>query len=143
MATSRYELIVYIAECFSPCIKKDGTESFSKVGHAWIGLKDTQTGLNENYGLHSSVDDENNLPGVIDKETLKLFKWSLVTAQNADSYRDVTVKVITADQDFRTIHFPNAFIIDYNERYFDSSGMGEFSLVLRQKADKFTDVQAE
>jgi hypothetical protein len=85
----------------------------------------------------------NNMLDVSDKETSKLLKWSLVTAQNADAYRDVTVQVVTAGQNFRTIHFPNAFIIDYHERYFDSAGMGEFSLILRQKTDKFTDVQAE
>ncbi|VBB08154.1 Hypothetical protein LUCI_3419 [Lucifera butyrica] len=85
----------------------------------------------------------NNMLDASDKETSKLLKWSLVTAQNADAYRDVTVQVNTADQNFRTIHFPNAFIIDYNERYSTSAGMGEFSLVLRQKADKFTDIQAE
>lgn len=73
---------------------------------------------------------------------LQNFKWSLVTARDADTYRDVTVKVVSADHDFRTIHFPNAFIIAYNERYSDNAGMGEFSLVLRQKADKFTDVKA-
>ncbi|MBU2702276.1 carbohydrate-selective porin OprB [Sporomusaceae bacterium BoRhaA] len=83
----------------------------------------------------------NMLPS--DKETSKLLKWSLVTAQNADAYRDVTVQVVTTGQPFRTMHFPNAFIIDYNERYSDSKGMGEFTLVLRQKADKFSDVQAE
>ncbi|VBB09461.1 Hypothetical protein LUCI_4751, partial [Lucifera butyrica] len=59
----------------------------------------------------------NNMLDASDKETSKLLKWSLVTAQNADAYRDVTVQVNTADQNFRTIHFPNAFIIDYNERY--------------------------
>ncbi|WP_110954957.1 membrane-associated protease 1 [Anaerosinus massiliensis] len=81
--------------------------------------------------------------GISDKDTLKLFKWSLVTAQDTDAYRDVTVKVISAGRQFRTIHFPNAFIIDYSERYSSNAGMGEFSLVIRQKADKFTDVQAD
>lgn len=85
----------------------------------------------------------NNMGEISDKETSKLFKWSLVTAQDADSYRDVTVKVVSADCDFRTIHFPNAFIIDYSERYSANAGMGEFSLVLRQRADKFTDVEAD
>lgn len=84
----------------------------------------------------------NNMEGITDKETAKLFKWSLVTAQDADAYRDVTVKVISAGHDFRTIHFPNAFIIAYNERYSDNAGMGEFSLVLRQKADRFREVGA-
>lgn len=78
-----------------------------------------------------------------DKETLKLFKWSLVTAEKPDAYRDVTVKIVSADCTFRTIHFPNAFIIDYNERYSTSAGMGDFSLILRQRTDKFTDITVD
>jgi hypothetical protein len=80
---------------------------------------------------------------IVDRETLKLFKWSLVIAQNPDAYRDVVVKVESADHTFRTIHFPNAFIINYNERFSDHAGMGDFSLVLRQKADKFTDITVD
>jgi hypothetical protein len=36
-----------------------------------------------------------------------------------------------------------AFVIDYNERFSDSTGVGEFGLILRQKADKTPDVTAE
>jgi hypothetical protein len=78
-----------------------------------------------------------------DKETLKLFKWSLVTVQDSDAYRDVTVKMVSADCTFRTIHFPNAFVIDYNERYSDGTGMGDFSIVIRQRTDKFTDIPVD
>jgi hypothetical protein len=87
-----------------------------------------------------------NLPlgmeAVVNNDTAKLLNWSLVPAQNADAYRDVTVEVITAGQTFRMIHFPNAFVVDYNERYIDTAGVGEFTLVLRQKADKFSEVTA-
>ncbi|MBU2700411.1 hypothetical protein Ga0466249_001503 [Sporomusaceae bacterium BoRhaA] len=76
-------------------------------------------------------------------ETLKLFNWSLVPAQNAEAYRDVTIKVIAADNVFRIVHFPNTFVIDYSERYNDHIGVGEFSLVLRQKADKIPDITAD
>jgi len=78
--------------------------------------------------------------GDINNDTLKLFKWSLVEAQNADSYRDVKVEVITAGHVFRTIHFPHAFVVDYAERYNDSNGVGDFTLVLRQRADKLSEV---
>lgn len=76
--------------------------------------------------------------------TVELFDWSLVSAQSADSYREVTVEVIHATDDntpFRTIHLPNAFVVDYSERYNDDKGFGEFALVLRQKADKIPDVK--
>lgn len=84
--------------------------------------------------------DTSGIDGNINSDTLKLFKWSLVSAQDADSYRDVTVEVITAGHIFRTIHFPNAFVVDYSERYNDSIGVGEFALTLRQRADKVSDV---
>ena len=35
------------------------------------------------------------------------------------------------------MHFPNAFVVDYQESYGDTEGIGEFTLVIRQKKDKF------
>ncbi|VBB08880.1 Hypothetical protein LUCI_4163 [Lucifera butyrica] len=78
-----------------------------------------------------------------DVETLKLYKWSLVPASNADAYREVTVKVISADKIFRTIKMPNAFVVDYHEGYNSAAGMGEFSLVLRQKGDLLDKVEVD
>ena len=61
----------------------------------------------------------------------------MVRAENADSYRKVTVEVIYANQVVRSYHLPNAFILDYDERYGDVEGVGEFSLTVRQKKDLF------
>lgn len=76
-------------------------------------------------------------------DTLELFEWASVSAQSADAYRNVIVEVVSASQIFRKIHLPNAFVVDYAERYDDQAGVGEFALVLRQKADKIPDVKAE
>ncbi|WP_058486183.1 hypothetical protein [Defluviitalea phaphyphila] len=70
-------------------------------------------------------------------DTMKIAKWSMVRAESADSYRKATVEVIVANQVVRKIHFPNAFIVDYTERYGDTEGVGEFDLTIRQKKDKF------
>jgi len=70
-------------------------------------------------------------------ETLKLFKWSLIPAQSSDAYCSVTAEVITDSTVIREICLPNAFVIDYNERFSDNVGVGEFSLVLRQKLIKY------
>jgi len=70
-------------------------------------------------------------------DTMKIAKWSLVRAENADSYRKATIEVVYANQIVRKVHFPNAFIVDYTENYFDTEGVGTFSLVIRQKKDKF------
>lgn len=73
--------------------------------------------------------------------TLKLFDWALVPAKSEKSYRSV-VAVIKIGGVYRKIEFPNAFVIDYNERHNDVAGAGEFRLILRQKADKLDDIKA-
>lgn len=69
-------------------------------------------------------------------DTMKLALWSLVPAEKADCYRKVTLEVISADQVVRKIHFPNAFVVDYTERFGDTEGVGEFFLFIKQKKDK-------
>ncbi|WP_068777108.1 membrane-associated protease 1 [Paenibacillus sp. FJAT-26967] len=69
-------------------------------------------------------------------DTLKLGLWSLVPAEKADCYRKVTLEVIAADQVVRKIYFPNAFVVDYNEKFGDTEGVGTFSLLIKQKKDK-------
>ena len=70
-------------------------------------------------------------------DTMKIAKWSVVRAESADSYRKATVEIVSANQIVRKVHFPNAFVVDYQERYGDTEGIGEFTLVIRQKKDKF------
>lgn len=68
--------------------------------------------------------------------TMKLAQWSLVPAEKADCYRNVTVDVISASQVVRQISLPNAFVVNYLESYGDEEGVGTFSLHLKQKKDK-------
>ncbi len=76
-------------------------------------------------------------------DTKDLAKWTVVRAESADSYRKATLEVVVADQIVRKIHFPNAFVVDYTERYGDTEGVGEFDLVMRQKKDKFEQTTIE
>lgn len=69
-------------------------------------------------------------------DTMKLGLWSLVPAEKADCYRKVTLEVVSADQVVRKIYFPNAFVVDYTERFGDTEGIGEFDLYIKQKKDK-------
>lgn len=69
-------------------------------------------------------------------DTMKLALWSLVPAEKADCYRKATLEVISADQVVRKIDFPNAFVVDYTERFGDTEGIGEFFLFIKQKKDK-------
>ena len=70
-------------------------------------------------------------------DTHKIAKWSMVRAEMADSYRRVTVEILSASQVVRRYHLPNAFLVDYDERFGHEEGSGEFSLTVRQKKDLF------
>lgn len=76
-------------------------------------------------------------------DTIKLAKWSLVTAEKSDCYRKATIEVLAADQIIRKFYFPNAFVVDYTESYGDTAGTGTFELVLKQKKDKLPDLKIE
>ena len=56
-------------------------------------------------------------------DTMKIAKWSVVKAESSDSYRKATVEIVSANQIVRKIHFPNAFVVDYQERYGDTEGI--------------------
>lgn len=75
--------------------------------------------------------------------TRKMGTWSLVPAEKADCYRKVTVEVISADQVIRKITYPNAFVVDYEEHFGDTEGIGTFKLMVRQKKDKLSTVTIE
>lgn len=76
-------------------------------------------------------------------DTLKLAKWSLIPAVEADSYRKATLEVLIAGQVVRKVDFPNAFVVDYTEDFGADEGVGTFKLVLRQKKDKIENVNIE
>lgn len=76
-------------------------------------------------------------------QTVKLAQWSLVPASKADCYRSVTLEVVSAGQTIRSIHLPNAFVVDYVEDYGETQGGGKFTLVVRQKKDKIESVSIE
>lgn len=75
--------------------------------------------------------------------TKQLGLWSLVPAEKADCYRNVTIEVIAASQVVRKYSYPNAFVVDYQEDYGDVEGVGTFTLIIKQKKDKMSQVAVE
>jgi len=75
--------------------------------------------------------------------TRQLGLWALVPAENSDCYRKVTIEVIAASQVVRKYSYPNAFVVDYKEDYGDLEGVGIFTLVLKQKKDKMSQISVE
>ncbi len=68
--------------------------------------------------------------------TVDLALWSMIPAEQADCYRNVTVTVTAAGKVVREYTLPNAFVVDYKEFYGDTEGVGSFELVVKQKKDK-------
>lgn len=84
------------------------------------------------------------IEGSQNTDTIKLFEWAQIPAEKIEeAYRNVTVQIEIDNQIFRKIQYPNAFVIDYTETYNDTAGYGQFTLILRQKADKTADVKIE
>lgn len=75
--------------------------------------------------------------------TRKLALWSAVAAEKADCYRKVTVEHIAAGIMERKYCFPNAFVIDYHEKFGDEEGTGTFTLTIKQKKDKLSNITVE
>ena len=76
-------------------------------------------------------------------DTSKIATWSLVPAESSDCYRTVKVDVVSASQIVRQITLPNAFVIGYEEDFSDETGIGVFTLLLKQKKDKMINLKFE
>lgn len=75
--------------------------------------------------------------------TRKMALWSVVPAERADCYRKVTIEYVAAGIMERKYCFPNAFVVDYKEDYGDEAGIGTFTLIIKQKKDKFNAISVE
>lgn len=75
-----------------------------------------------------------NIGGIAD-ETVKLPTWALVPAENANCYGKVTVDVIAAGKEVRQIVLDTAYVVSYAENFGDETGVGKFTLQVRQKKD--------
>lgn len=76
-------------------------------------------------------------------DTMKLAKWALVPAESSDCYRKLQIDVVNASQVVRQVTLPNAFVIGYEEDYADESGVGTFTLLVKQKKDKMSGLAFE
>lgn len=81
------------------------------------------------------------LDGAVVDQSIKAAQWSLVTADKADAYRNVTIEIIAAGQVVRQVIVPDAFCVDYKEELDDETGVGTFRMVVRQKKDKLDRLQ--
>lgn len=68
--------------------------------------------------------------------TRQLALWSMVPAEEAAAYRQVTVEIVEAGLIERKYSFPRAFVVDYKEDYGNTDGIGTFRILIKQKKDK-------
>lgn len=68
--------------------------------------------------------------------TRQLALWSMVPAEEASAYRQVTVEIVEAGLIERKYSFPRAFVVDYKEDYGNTDGIGTFRILIKQKKDK-------
>ena len=76
-------------------------------------------------------------------DTGKIARWALVPAENSDCYRNVQVDVVSASQIVRQIQVPNAFVVGYKEDFDDETGIGVFTLLIKQNKDKMPALKFE
>ena len=75
--------------------------------------------------------------------TRQLALWSVVPAEEAAAYRQVEVEVINAGIVERKYSFPRAFVVDYKEDFSNSDGIGQFTIIIKQKKDKLDTIAIE
>lgn len=86
-------------------------------------------------GLTISGKIRANIGGVAD-DSVKLPAFALTPAEDQKCYANVTVEVISAGKVVRQVTMDTAYVVAYNENFSDESGVGTFTIQLRQKKDK-------
>ena len=75
--------------------------------------------------------------------TRQLALWSVVPAEDAAAYRQVEVEIINAGVVERKYSFQRAFVVDYKEDFSNSDGIGQFTIIIKQKKDKLDTIAIE
>ena len=74
-------------------------------------------------------------------ETITAVKWSLVPAVLQTAYQKITATAVAAGQTTRKYEFSQGFVVSYSEKFSDQSGVGSFSMRVRQKKDQLDQVK--
>lgn len=69
--------------------------------------------------------------------------WSMIPAEDPNCYRKVTVEVMAAGVVVRRYYFPHAFVVNQVENFGSDSGVGTFTLTIKQKKDKMDQITIE
>ncbi len=86
------------------------------------------------YDLRTEPKNSMIITGKIDTDenTALLYKWALLPVTNPECYKEITVEYTKDNQLVRKVCFSKAFVVDYSENYSNYSGVGTFTLYVRQ-----------
>ena len=86
------------------------------------------------YDMRNDPKNSMIITGKIDTEegTALLYQWALLPETNPDCYKEITVEYTKDNQLVRKVYFSKAFVVDYSESYSNHSGVGTFTLYIRQ-----------
>ena len=79
----------------------------------------------------------------IEEDTVALYQWALICGSNTESYKEVSVEQYQKNLLVRKVNFNKAFVVDYSENYSNSTGVGTFTLYIRQLFSKKVEVTSE
>jgi hypothetical protein len=74
-------------------------------------------------------------------ETIKSAKWALIPAVLPAAYQKITATAVAAGQTTRKYEFSQGFVVSYSEKFTDQSGVGSFTMQIRQKNDQLDQVK--
>lgn len=119
-----------------------GTKFDDKVIMSAIFHSDTPDDSNaRSQDLSNTFVIEGRILTANDAENTKMLaEWANTPQVKDTCYKEVTVEVKAAGKTMREILFPHAFVVDYEEHFFDTEGVGTFTLKIRQKKDKLEEV---
>ena len=122
-------------EVAKECVKRSSTRQTFPGFHA--RTKDVGSTLEISGKILTATD------GDPFDSTRQMGLWSMVPAENSACYRKVTVEIIQAGIVERKYYFPNAFVVNYDEDFGDTDGVGTFRLTIKQKKDKISGITIE
>jgi antitoxin (DNA-binding transcriptional repressor) of toxin-antitoxin stability system len=88
----------------------------------------------DHYDMQTDPKNSMIITGKIDTDegTALLYKWAVLPATNPDCYKEISVEYTKDNQLVRKVSFSKAFVVDYSESYSNYSGVGTFTLYIRQ-----------
>ena len=130
-------------------LKADGANSFTLGEETLQTLKFTNTSAdNSNARARDTYQTltvtgriRSASDGDVSDDTVKAVKWALVPAANQTAYQKITATAVAAGQTTRNYEFSQGFVVNYKETFTDQSGVGSFSLEVRQKKDQLDQVK--